>query len=181
MNLTLKECDKAITPTSPHKWPKGYELMRITIMINFLTNSVALLHKWITLSNHCLLAKLVPTSAHRGVSHSQRGRSPMAVIWSFLNWSLYFFIQVAPHLSSRGWMDPVPDPLLLRKPGSAGNRTRTSGSVARNSDHQTTEAVLKAPCIRNLFQQDRLSVEASIVMFWGSWWKTSSANILAPW
>jgi hypothetical protein len=38
-------------------------------------------------------------------------------------------------------VDPVPDPLLLRKSGSAGNRTRTSGSVARNSDHQTTEAV----------------------------------------
>jgi hypothetical protein len=38
-------------------------------------------------------------------------------------------------------MDPVPDPLLLRKSGSAGNRTRTSGSLARNSDHKTTEAV----------------------------------------
>jgi hypothetical protein len=36
---------------------------------------------------------------------------------------------------------PVPDPLLLRKSGSAENRTRTSGSVARNSDHYTTEAV----------------------------------------
>jgi hypothetical protein len=31
-------------------------------------------------------------------------------------------------------VDPVPDPLLLRKSGSAGNRTRTSGSVARNPD-----------------------------------------------
>jgi hypothetical protein len=30
-------------------------------------------------------------------------------------------------------VDPVPDP-LLRKSGSAGNRTRTSGSVARNPD-----------------------------------------------
>jgi hypothetical protein len=38
-------------------------------------------------------------------------------------------------------VDPVPDPLLVRKYGSAGNRTRASGSVARNSDHQTTEAV----------------------------------------
>jgi hypothetical protein len=28
---------------------------------------------------------------------------------------------------------PVPDPLLLRKSGSAGNLTLTSGSVARNS------------------------------------------------
>jgi hypothetical protein len=38
-------------------------------------------------------------------------------------------------------VDPVPDPLLLRKSGTAGNRTRTSVSVARNSDHKTTEAV----------------------------------------
>jgi hypothetical protein len=38
-------------------------------------------------------------------------------------------------------VDPVPDPILLRNSGSAGNRTLTSGSVARNSDHQTTESV----------------------------------------
>ena len=35
-----------------------------------------------------------------------------------------FFIQVAPQLTSRGWVDPVPDPRLLRKSGSAGDRTR---------------------------------------------------------
>ena len=34
------------------------------------------------------------------------------------------FIQVAPQLTSRGWVDPVPDPVLHRKSGSAGNRTR---------------------------------------------------------
>jgi hypothetical protein len=39
-------------------------------------------------------------------------------------------------------VDPVPHPLLLRKSGSARNRTRTSGSVARNSNHLTTEAVV---------------------------------------
>jgi hypothetical protein len=32
-------------------------------------------------------------------------------------------------------VDPVPDPLLLRKSGSAGNRTQAYGSVAKNSDH----------------------------------------------
>jgi hypothetical protein len=50
------------------------------------------------------------------------------------------FYQVAPQLYSRGWVYPVPDPLLLRKSGSAGNRTRASGSVARNSwllDHRS--------------------------------------------
>jgi hypothetical protein len=32
-------------------------------------------------------------------------------------------------------VDPVPEPLLVRKSGRDGNGTRTSGSVARNSDH----------------------------------------------
>jgi hypothetical protein len=41
------------------------------------------------------------------------------------------FYQVAPQLYSR--VDPVPDPLLFF--GSAGNRNRASGSVAKNSDH----------------------------------------------
>jgi hypothetical protein len=56
-------------------------------------------------------------------------------ILDFPDRSRYFSFQVAPQLYSRGWVDPVPDPLLLRKSGSAGNRTPTSGSVARNSDH----------------------------------------------
>jgi hypothetical protein len=41
-------------------------------------------------------------------------------------------------------VDPVPNPLLLRKSGSARNRTRTSGSVARNSEDYTTEAVSRS-------------------------------------
>jgi hypothetical protein len=44
------------------------------------------------------------------------------------------FYQVAPQFYSRGWVDPVPDPLLSFS-GSAGNRTRASGSVAKTSDH----------------------------------------------
>jgi hypothetical protein len=38
-------------------------------------------------------------------------------------------------------VDSVPDPLLLRRSGSAGNRTRASKSVARNSVFQITEAI----------------------------------------
>jgi hypothetical protein len=34
-------------------------------------------------------------------------------------------------------VDPVPDPLLLRKSSSAGNRTRTSGLAARKPDLQS--------------------------------------------
>jgi hypothetical protein len=47
-------------------------------------------------------------------------------------------------------MDRVPDPLLLRKSGSVGNRTLTSGSVARNSDHQTTDVVYFRGIIKRL-------------------------------
>jgi hypothetical protein len=56
----------------------------------------------------------------------------------FLDCSLHFFFQVAPQLYSRGRANPVPDPILLTKSGSAGNRTRTSGSVIRNSNHTHT-------------------------------------------
>jgi hypothetical protein len=56
-------------------------------------------------------------------------------ILGFLDRSSYFFFQSAPQLYSLGRVDPVPDLLLLRKSGRAGNRTLTSGSVARNCDH----------------------------------------------
>jgi hypothetical protein len=87
-----------------------------------------------------LSSKLVPTFADRGC-HVVSVTDPYGRIRFFLDRSSYFFFQVAPQLYSRDWVDPVPDPLLLRESGSAGNRTRTSGSVARNSDHYTTEAV----------------------------------------
>jgi hypothetical protein len=60
-------------------------------------------------------------------------RIPTAVFSRFSRQEPLLFYQVAPKLYSRGWVDPVPDPLLFS--GSAGNRTRASGSVAKNSDH----------------------------------------------
>jgi hypothetical protein len=59
-------------------------------------------------------------------------RIPMAVNFGFLDRSRYFFLQVAPQLSSRGWVDPVSDSPLLSKSGSAEIEPGTSGSVARN-------------------------------------------------
>jgi hypothetical protein len=85
-------------------------------------------------------AKLVPTFANRGC-HVVSVPNPYGRNLGLLDRSRYFFFQVAPQLYSRGWVDPVPDPLLLRKSGSTENRTRTSGSVARNSVHWTTKAV----------------------------------------
>jgi hypothetical protein len=87
-----------------------------------------------------LSAKLVPTFADRGC-RVVSVTDPYGRILAFLHRGRYFFFQVAPQVYSRGRVDPVPDPLLLRKCGSAGNRTRTSGSVARNSDRYTIEAV----------------------------------------
>jgi hypothetical protein len=58
---------------------------------------------------------------------------PYSRVLGFLDQSRYYFFQVAPQLCSRGCVDPVPDPILLRKSGSGGNRTRISG--------QTKEAV----------------------------------------
>jgi hypothetical protein len=87
-------------------------------------------------SDRRLLAKLVPTFADRG-SHVFSMMDPCGRILSFLDRSCYFIFQVAPWLYSRGWVDPVPDHLLLRKSGSTWNRTRTSGSLTRASFGKT--------------------------------------------
>jgi hypothetical protein len=77
---------------------------------------------------------LVPTFADKGYrvvsATDSHGR-----ILGFLNWRCYFIFQADPQLFSWGWMNPVPDPPLLRKFGSHGNRTRASRSAARNSEH----------------------------------------------
>jgi hypothetical protein len=83
---------------------------------------------------------LVPTFADRR-SRVVCVTDPYGRILGFLDQSRYFFFQVAPQLYTRGWVDPVPEPLLLRKFGRAGNRTWISGTVARNSDQYTSEAV----------------------------------------
>jgi hypothetical protein len=66
----------------------------------------------------------MPTLADRGVSRGQYGRSPTVVNLSFSRPAALLFFQVAPHLCSGGWLDPVPDPLLFRESGGAGNRAR---------------------------------------------------------
>jgi hypothetical protein len=46
---------------------------------------------------------------------SRSQRIPTVVNLGFLDRSRYYFFQVAPQLYSRGWVDPVPHPLPLRK------------------------------------------------------------------
>jgi hypothetical protein len=60
---------------------------------------------------------------------------PYGRILGFPRLEPLLFFQLAPQLYSLGSVDPAPDPLLLRKPGSAENRIQTSESVARNFDH----------------------------------------------
>jgi hypothetical protein len=93
---------------------------------NIQTNSVAfsLQANYIDWATATCWRNLVPNFADRGVSSGQHDGSPTVVNLSFLDRSCYFSFQVVPHLSSWGWVDPVPDPLPLRKCGSSGNRTR---------------------------------------------------------
>jgi hypothetical protein len=79
-----------------------------------------------------LSTKLVPSFVDRG-RHVVSVTNPYGHILGFLDRFHYFFFQVPPQLYSLGRVDPIPDPLLLIKSGSTGNRTRTSESVARNS------------------------------------------------
>jgi hypothetical protein len=82
------------------------------------------------LSDRRLSAELVSTFADRGF-HVVGVTDPYGRNLGSLDRSRYFFFQVAPQLYSRGWVDPVPDPLLLRKSGSAVNRTRTTRSIIK--------------------------------------------------
>jgi hypothetical protein len=80
-------------------------------------------------SNHRFVAMLVPSIADRVVSSGQRNGSPKPYSRLSRQEPLLFY-QVAPQLYSRGCVDPVPDQLLLRKCGSAGNRTPISLSCS---------------------------------------------------
>jgi hypothetical protein len=113
-----------ILPQFPrrHHWAAGNGAPPSNEQTNKQQNSVAWVRERTRPTERPRLsAKLVPS-----VTDSY-GR-----ILGFLDRSRYFSFQVAPQLYSRGWVYPVPDALLLRRSDSAGNRTRTSGSVARN-------------------------------------------------
>jgi hypothetical protein len=89
--------------------------LRLTALYFIKLNSVALVRK-----------RTIPTEWLLQIEGFawQHNRSPRPLISVFQIRSCYFSIQVAPQLYSWGWVDPIPDPLLLRKSGSAGNRTQ---------------------------------------------------------
>jgi hypothetical protein len=55
------------------------------------------------------VGEVVPTFADRGCCVVSLTDPPIVSL-GFLDRSRYYFFQVAPQLSSRGWVDPVPDP-----------------------------------------------------------------------
>jgi hypothetical protein len=67
--------------------------------------------------------RTIPTFADRGCRMVST-TDPHSHILVFLDRSRYYFFQVAPQLYLRGWVDSVPDPLLLRKSGSTWNWTQ---------------------------------------------------------
>jgi hypothetical protein len=59
-------------------------------------------------------------------------------------------------------VDHVPDPLLLKNSGSAGYRTRTFESVARNSDHGPVRVRVRVTLRLTVSQSVSLGVEPNV-------------------
>jgi hypothetical protein len=112
-------------------WNRGFNMTGIHNNNNNNNNSVTLVReRTILTERRRLSAKLVSTFADREGYRVVSAVDLSGRNLGFVDRSRYYFFQVAPQLHSRGWVDPVPDPLRLRKSGSTGNWTRTSGSVA---------------------------------------------------
>jgi hypothetical protein len=125
----------SIWPEQPKMCLKTLQLYSKCYCVASVTKTFALRGVQTIHRSGCRLsANLVPTFADRGCRVVST-TDPYSRILGILDRRRYFFFQVAPQLYSPGWVDPVRDPLLLRKSRSAGNRTRTSGFVARNSGH----------------------------------------------
>jgi hypothetical protein len=86
-------------------------------------------------------AKLVPTFADRG-SHMISVTDPYGHILGSLDRSRYFFFQIAPQLYSRGQVDPVSDPLLLRK--SSSRPVRNINSYMRDYRNTTVKKFISS-------------------------------------
>jgi hypothetical protein len=92
-------------------------------------------------SDRRLSAKWLPTFANKGCQPRGQRDGSLRPYSRFSRQEPQLFFQVAPQLYLRGRVDPVPDPLpvfplfFFGKSRSAGNRTRASESVTKNSDH----------------------------------------------
>jgi hypothetical protein len=82
---------------------KGTKLRGLSPQVNYIDRATAAC-RW----SGCQLLQV------EGVVWSVQ-QIPTTINLGFLDWSCYFFIQVAPQLSSRGCMDPIPDPPTSQK------------------------------------------------------------------
>jgi hypothetical protein len=86
-------------------------------------------------------AKLVPILSDRGC-HVVSATSPSDRKIDFLDLEQLLFLPSSSSNCSRGLVDPVPDPFAAQKNlATPGIDPGTPVLVARNSDHQTTDAV----------------------------------------
>jgi hypothetical protein len=106
----------------------------VTNFVLLYLNSMAWVRKKTILTEQPLLVGKVIAKHLRIESATWSARRIPTAVSRFSRQEPLLLYQVAPQLYSWGWVDPVPDPLLFF-PGSAGNRTRASGSVAKNSGH----------------------------------------------
>jgi hypothetical protein len=93
-------------------------------------------------------------------------------IISFLDRSRYLFFQVAPQVYSRVWVDPVPDHLLLRKSGRAGESK--PGPLDLQPGTLTTRPQRWSPLLLLLLLL-LLLIIIIIIMSCGSWWRDRSS------
>jgi hypothetical protein len=84
---------------------------------------------WVTATSWQIV---VQSLVDRGMSCCQCGGTPTAINLSFLDWSRHFFFQVAPHLSSRGWVDPSQSRCYSENLVVPGIKPGTLGSAARD-------------------------------------------------
>jgi hypothetical protein len=94
---------------------------KITCVVHLFRNVALVRNRTILTERPPYVSEVSTNFCGKKVSRGQRNWSPRPLISIFQIRRRYFSIQVAPQLFSRGWVDPVPDPLLLRKSGSAGN------------------------------------------------------------
>jgi hypothetical protein len=113
---TIHTLDRAVTVIGYRTKPRG-----LSPRANYADRATAACRL-----SYCQILRI------EGATWSTR-RIPYCRNIGFLDRSRYFFYQVAPQLYN--WVDPVPDPLLPKKPNSSANRTRTFGYAARNSGH----------------------------------------------
>jgi hypothetical protein len=135
-NPRQKRClsaDMTISGTSEAKYAEKGQYLHVCLglsacnkwLLNTKVKSVALVRERTIRTERPPLVSLV--SANFFAATGCRVVSAMDLhcrILCFLDGSRYYFFLVASQLYSRGWVDSVPDPLLLRKSGNTGNRAR---------------------------------------------------------